>query len=352
MYARSRMRVGFSALVSFSACTGKIDGYTPGDSVYTSPSQPGESDASAGDAGGDSVWEPSESEGETPSGVQGGATDAGGTTLRDGGQDAGSDAGRDAAVARDAATPKDAASPLADAAQDAEAPGDGSCPGIFCEDFEKGSLDPSVWTRITTDNNANTVGVQSDVVAHGRHAARFHATGGSNRALMFNERLPAALGTHYFGRAYLRIKGFPFENGGHTAYIWAAASADGFPYADHHLEIGHYFQNNAPIWQLTYWTGDGPEYIHAGGHIPQDAWFCVEWEFNDRPDQIAVWVDGSLDPNGSEFRSINNGESGLLGSLGVLGIGFRTFHESGAPDSDVYLDDLVLDTKRIPCLTP
>jgi hypothetical protein len=345
------MRLGFPAIVLLSACTGKIDGYTPGDSVYTSPSQPGGSDAGANDGGGESVWEPSESEGETPSGASG-STPSGvsGSTPSDAGTPA-RDAGRDAAMPSDAASPKDASRP-ADAAQDAGAAGDGSCPGVFCEDFEQGSLDTSVWTRITTDNNANTVAVQSDVVAHGRHAARFHAVGGSNRALMFNEHLPSALGTHYFGRAYLRIKGFPFENGGHTAYIWGAASADGFPYADHHLEIGHYFQNNAPIWQLTYWTGDGPEHIHAGGHIPQDAWFCVEWEFNDKPDQIAVWVDGALDPNGSEFRSINNGETGLLGSLGVLGIGFRTFHESGAPDSDVYLDDLVLDTKRIPCLTP
>lgn len=144
-----------------------------------------------------------------------------------------------------------------------------------------------------------------------------------------------------------RATDFPFENGGHSAYVLGGNTLDGFPWADHHLEVGSYYDGPGPIWQLTYWTGDGPEYIGAGGHIPQDTWFCLEWEFNDEPNQIRVWVDGD-EADGAAFEDIQ-GQSDLLGDLATLGLGFRTWHPMGAPDIDVYMDDLVLDTQRVGC---
>jgi hypothetical protein len=192
------------------------------------------------------------------------------------------------------------------------------------------------------------VTVQTTTVAHGTHAAQFHARGGTTLAMIFAEHLPATLQKHYFGRLSFQATGFPGESGGHSAYVLSQASLMGFPWADHHLEVGSYLQASGPIWQLTYWTGDGPEYIGAGGHIPRSRWFCLEWEFNDEPDQIAVWVDGDGTTQGHDFRNIR-GASSLLGKLGTLGVGFRTWHPMGAPDIDIYIDDLVLDTKRVGC---
>jgi hypothetical protein len=226
-------------------------------------------------------------------------------------------------------------------------PTDPPCGGLWCDDFESGAIDRTAWT-FQEISRGNSIEVQSDVVAHGEYAVRFHAQGGTSFAMMFHEALPEELGQHYFGRMYFRITDFPWENGGHTAYITSSADLRGFPWSDHHFEVGSYFGGRDPIWQLTYWTGDGPEYIGAGGQIPHDQWFCLQWEFNDEPDQIFVWVDGS-DELGAAFDDIE-GESDLLGEMNTLGVGFRTFHPDGAPDIDVYVDDIVLDTEPVDCL--
>ncbi|NOU32456.1 MAG: hypothetical protein HOO96_31510 [Polyangiaceae bacterium] len=191
--------------------------------------------------------------------------------------------------------------------------------------------------------------MQSTNVAHGTYAAKFHAKGGTNFATIIAEKLPASLATDYFGRMSFMSTDFPTENGGHTAFIWSSNDPTKYPYQDHHLEVGSYVGGGQPTWQLTYWTGDGPEYPAAGGRIPKNAWACVEWEFNDVPEQAAVWVNGSAAPEGFESRSMGGGASGLLGKMVTLGIGFRTFHPNGAPDIDVFADDIVLDTKRIGC---
>jgi hypothetical protein len=249
------------------------------------------------------------------------------------------DAGMEAAV-HDAATPKDAGT-----SQDAAAV---SCPSAFCEDFESGAVDSKIWTRKET-TTGNTVQVQTGKVAHGKYAAQFHIKAGGQRSMILLENLPAALQQHYFGRMYFYASDFPTENGGHTAYVTSSNTLKNFPDTDHHLEVASHV-GSEDSWQLTYWTGDGPEYIGGGGVFPKAQWFCLEWEFNDAPDEIAVWVDGQGDPKGAEFRNINNHSTGLLGKMTTLGVGFRTWHPMGAPDIDIYVDDIQLDTKRVGCI--
>jgi hypothetical protein len=267
------------------------------------------------------------------------------------------DAGRsDAGLPKDSGThPVDAHVMARDASHpDADAgPGDAgstpaSCTHAFCEDFESAALNASVWTRKET-SQGNSIQVQSAQKAHGKYAAQFHAKGGSSYSMMFLEKLPAALQKHYFGRLYYYTTGFPTESGGHTAYITSSNTLSGFPDNDHHLELASYFGSDAS-WQMTYWQGDGPEYIGSGGQIPKAQWFCLEWEFNDAPDQIAVWVDGDGSTRGASFRNINNHASDLLGKMTTLGLGFRTWHPKGAPDIDIYIDDIALDSTRVGCL--
>jgi hypothetical protein len=284
--------------------------------------------------------------------------DAGSSPLRDAGSSTKSDAG----PARDASVPKDSGPAPADAhvnlldanSQGADAghadsgAGAAACAGLFCENFESGSLNSSVWTRTET-SKGNSATVQGTQKAHGQYAAQFHAKGGSSYSMIFLEKLPAALEKHYFGRLYYYASGFPTESGGHTAYITSSNTLAGFPDNDHHLEVSSYYDKGG-TWQMTYWQGDGPEYIGSGGQIPKAQWFCLEWEFNDTPDQIAVWVDGDGSTRGASFRNINNHASGLLGKMTTLGLGFRTWHPMGAPDIDIYIDDIVLDTARVGCL--
>lgn len=222
-----------------------------------------------------------------------------------------------------------------------------SCGHVFCEDFESGGLG-SMWTT-KASSGSNSVKVQTARVAHGKYAAQAHAKGGSSYAMIFLENLPEALQKHYFGRMYFYATDFPTESGGHTAFVTSSNTLKGFPDSDHHLELASY-TGSKTSWQMTYWQGNGPEYIGSGGQIPKAKWFCLEWEFNDAPDEIAVWVDGQGSPAGAEFRNINNHASNLLGKMTTLGVGFRTWHPMGAPDIDVYIDDIALDTKRVPCI--
>jgi hypothetical protein len=253
-----------------------------------------------------------------------------------------------------AGTPGPDAAALSDSGVDASEADSGSaepttCAGAFCEDFESGGLRTDVWTRKEC-SKGNSAAVQSARVAHGQYAAQFHAQGGTSVAMIFLENLPAALQKHYFGRLYYYATGFPTESGGHTAYVTSSNTLMGFPYSDHHLEVASYVGSSGPIWQMTYWTGDGPEYIGSGGKIPVSQWFCLEWEFNDEPDQIAVWVDGDGTTRGASFRDIHNNATGLLSKLTTLGVGFRTWHPMGAPDVDIFVDDIVLNDRRVGCL--
>jgi hypothetical protein len=96
--------------------------------------------------------------------------------------------------------------------------------------------------------------------------------------------------------------------------------------------------------------------------MPLDTWFCLEWEFNDQPDTINVWGDGTaigtLDgndvaypPNHPAGSIFDNKSSGLIGAFTAFGIGFYDWHPGGF-DFDVYYDDVVLGTQRIGCISP
>jgi len=91
-------------------------------------------------------------------------------------------------------------------------------------------------------------------------------------------------------------------------------------------------------------------------------WVCLQWEFNDNPDEIHVWNNnvpiGSLTnqdiayPPGHTLGSplFNNMNSGIIGGFAAFGFGFYDWHPSAGFTFDVYYDDIVLDTKPVSCL--
>jgi hypothetical protein len=95
--------------------------------------------------------------------------------------------------------------------------------------------------------------------------------------------------------------------------------------------------------------------------MPALTWACLEWEFNDQPTQIKVWVDGSsvgsFDADHVDYPAghvpgdpIFNGQSsGLIGAFAQFGFGVYDWHPGGF-DYDFYYDDIVLDIQRVGCL--
>jgi hypothetical protein len=233
----------------------------------------------------------------------------------------------------------------ADAGMDT-APGAGACAGVFCEDFERGSIDPAIWD-VKVDGNQPTPAVvtQAGMVAHGKYAAHFHVNPNtvSYGFIITKNPLPALKGHHY-GRAYFMVTPMPPVE--HTEYLFAGTT--GFPKLKY-LEVASV---DPLAWQLTFVDlagGTGEDY-HSGGKVPTGKWFCLEWEFNDTPDQAAVYLDGSATADFAQNMFTHDGSSsGLVGGFAAFGFGFYAWHPASYP-FDVYYDDIVLDTKRVGCL--
>jgi hypothetical protein len=240
-----------------------------------------------------------------------------------------------------------------------------SCPGLFCEDFESGSIDPAKWD---TSTKGGTLAVQSQQVAHGKYALHLQGlgSGSDDWATLFAKNAPVALNAATtFGRASMYFSAaasaslhiqFPFAGSNGTGSGTGPAPVTKLRY----LEVGSYNGQ----WQLSMDIHDVSPNIeysaYAGANFPTSKWVCIEWEFEDQPDRITLWVGGnqvgvfdnmhinySSDGTKSGGTLYQGKNSGLIGMFDTFGIGFHDWHPTKV--FDLYYDDVVFDTKRIGC---
>jgi hypothetical protein len=248
---------------------------------------------------------------------------------------------------------------------DGGAAGASACPGLICEDFESGSIDPAKWEA---SSKGGTLAVQTQQVAHGRYALHLQGlgSGSDDWATLFAKNVPAALkSATTFGRASMYFSAgvtaslhiqFPFAGSNGTGSGSGPAPLTKLRY----LEVGSYNGQ----WQLSFDIHDVAPNVedsaYTGGKIPTDKWVCIEWELEDQPERITLWVGGSaagvfdnMHINYSSDGTKSGGTfyqgktSGLIGAFDTFGIGFHDWHPTKT--FDVYYDDVVLDTKRIGC---
>ncbi len=258
--------------------------------------------------------------------------------------------GRGTAAARGSAATRGTA-PAAPAALEAwPRPAEGK--PLFVEDFESGTLNDKIWSLHAAGNA--TIKVASDKSAHGKDALWVHyPKGTTSREWAFvGVQVPEALRDHYYGRAYVYINAMPT---GHCVLLLSGTT--GFPIADF-LEIGLRQNQFQPSFQLNKPVDGRPrgETTSLQGAPPTGRWFCLEWEFNDKPDRITIWIDGTLTVNkaiahpvaGRGTPAVN---TGLTGGFNELVLGFRSW--STAPnDVDIYYDDIAIGDKPIGQLAP
>ena len=210
--------------------------------------------------------------------------------------------------------------------------------------------------------------VQTQQVAHGKYALHLQAlgSGSDDWATLFAKNVPAALkAATTFGRASMYFSAgasaslhiqFPFAGSNGTGSGSGPAPLAQLRY----LEVGSYNGQ----WQLSMDLHDVTPNIedsaYAGTNIPTGKWVCVEWELEDQPERITLWVGGTqagvfdnmhinYSSNGTKSGgTLYQGKNGgLIGVFDTFGIGFHDWHPTKA--FDVYYDDVVLDTKRIGC---
>jgi hypothetical protein len=195
-----------------------------------------------------------------------------------------------------------------------------------------------------------------------RARAQFHGVaspGAPDCVYLITKSALPALQKHNFGRAYVYLS--PQRDDIDMGMIFGGTA--GFPKPTY-MSIA----NHATGWQLGFiklsGSPTGETQTYPPGAIPVATWTCLEWEFNDDPDEMNVWGDGKLigslnknSPVGycggacSQPATLWNGmDRGLIGSFDAFGFGFYDWHPSGRPAFDLFYDDIVLDSKRVGCL--
>jgi hypothetical protein len=246
--------------------------------------------------------------------------------------------------------------------------GASACPGLVCEDFETGSIDPAKWD---TSSKGGTLVVQAQQAAHGKYALHVQglASGSDDWATLFAKNVPAALkSATTFGRASMYFSA-GVSASLHIQFSFAGSNGTGSGTGPapltklRYLEVGSYNGQ----WQLAMDIHDVSPNIedsaYAGANIPTNKWVCVEWELEDQPERITLWVGGnqagvfdnthisySSDGTKSGGTFYQGKTSGIIGVFDTFGIGFHDWHPAKA--FDVYYDDVVLDAKRIGCPAP
>src|SRR5207302_8141227 len=136
----------------------------------------------------------------------------------------------------------------------------------------------------------------------------------------------------------------------HTVMV--LAGGPGWPLSKFE-EIGVYQGTLQPSYQenkSARGQGRGEDVRH-GEALPMGKWFVLEWEFNDNPTTLTIWVDGQKSPvteSGSKVdlssfkwpRGSDNTKD-LVGGFEEFGFGARVW--GAVPQGfDIYYDDIAV----------
>ena len=279
-----------------------------------------------------------------------------------------------AIVVKDAAASESVDSMDATLSDEGGSSNGGACGGLFCEDFEQGQLDPAKWD--VQMGGGGMESIQQETVAHGKYALHMHGTGaGGDFALIVTKSAPKALqgSGPIFGRAYLyatAVSNAHVELGfaGTTRDPAVAPSITTRGMNFNYMEFAEYagswqlgFDLFAPDPAIAKGFVEEASYPPAKDKVPVGKWSCIEWEFNDDPERMVLWVDGKqidqFDVDHIDFTTaprtpgsvLNGKSSGIVGGFTTFGFGIHSYGRSPA-GVDRYYDDIVLDTKRVNCL--
>jgi len=220
---------------------------------------------------------------------------------------------------------------------------------LFTEDFESGQIDKSKWETRIAPNSKATVAVVTDKSAHGKSSLQVHyPMGDKGYAFIVATHLPDAVRQHFFGRAYVFAGPNPLNS--HDVAI--LGGTPGWPISNF-LEIGLHDTHLQPSFQ---WNDFTPE-VKRGETVPARTqtfpvgkWFCLEWEFNNQPDTITLWIDGkqveksAFTFNGTKTDLIHNT---TVQGFYELALGYRAWGAGGKNDFDIYYDDIAIGASRI-----
>jgi hypothetical protein len=206
------------------------------------------------------------------------------------------------------------------------------CPAtaVLCEDFEHWQQTSSLW------NDSSTAGATAIVdpskarfpltMGHSLHLQTPAASSGAVGATIKNQQAGSLPSTYYL-RLFLYVPGSvgagPFD------FDFALLSSRIAPNPTIDLQL-----HGGSSVRLGYGSG-----LTDPTPFPVDGWTCIEWEV--APQTMHVWM------NGAELIQLS--EQVQAPSLDQVFLGWQYYVSSPAPQNDVWLDEVILDTSRVGC---
>jgi hypothetical protein len=285
--------------------------------------------------------------------TSGGAKD--GATASGSGGDAGTPIapGAEGDAATDPAAPP---APASDAGTGTGTPG-GSCAGLpLCDDFESAAVggppSAATWSVATPScSGTGALAVDGTVAHSGTRSIKISGGGGyCNHVFLATSKALATVGTHVFGRFFVRL-GDALGDG----HVTFAAMRDESEKKD--LRMGG--QNKVLMWNRESDDATLPSMSPVGTSksiVPATArWLCVEIEVNGSTGTLHTWVDGAavegLVEDGTPTPDVDApwlSKSGWRPAISDFRLGWESY---GGQASTLWFDDVALGAQRIGCGT-
>lgn len=245
------------------------------------------------------------------------------------------------------------------------------CPegSLFCDGFEEAALGPLAMPWRTSAQSA-TVAVDEVQAFSGTQAVHVNAPqpGGYHRGYFgLDEGSSAgifpAVATEMYGRVMVYLPVLP-----NASVHWTFIQAEGRAADDTHdalYRFGGQHQNGAQL-MANYETANFPTTMpvrsdcwdHSATLLPVAEWACVEWRFAVATNEMQLWLDGTeltdIHVTGSGEGCIANDLNGQWTAppaFQTLYLGWEHYQQAANP-IDLWVDDVVVDTKRVGCPAP
>jgi hypothetical protein len=240
----------------------------------------------------------------------------------------------------------------------------GACKiAAICDDFEGqtvGKPPAAPWSRA----GDSKLQVSEDKAFSGKRSVKIEIAAGEGGTAQISRRDTSLFPVkdQLYMRMMVYLDRTPSGNSLHWAFMQAigtVADANGKNIGPGSYGVGGHPSQFQSIFVLpTLKNGLGDCWSHSNRTIPTQKWVCVEWHLDVPKDAQEVWSDGQIVPELS-FTSVPSGSSGCLNSqtggkwvvpdLAFAKVGWTHFHVSDG--MTLWLDDVVMDKKRIGCPT-
>ena len=236
------------------------------------------------------------------------------------------------------APPTDTSTPPGDVTPPPVANVGGGCAtgeGFFCESFDAAPLG-AVQGTLNGLRPENAVSV-IDEAGRGRVLQVLAGSTYDNKNGVFLD--VAAANASHFGRAFIRVGGFPSAGGDHWVVVEATSSAGG----DSVRPVGGQFSRWAPGADGSS-AGDWTDWEQSDAATTPGAWECVEWQLDatNGNNDILLWV------NGTQVTPVERGNF-RIPAIDELWFGWVVYQDAEPPMYDVRFDDIVLGNARVGC---